>query len=101
MPSPPLSTFADEPQTLYQEAVVCKRLTHSNIVPLLGITPSPLQLISEWMPGGDLTEYIKKHPDTDRLDLVGAPPVASYPALIHTASYLISLKAFTSSTPVT
>ena len=53
------------------------------------------------MPGGDLTEYIKKHPDTDRLDLVGAPPVASDPALIHTASYLISLKAFTSSTPAT
>ena len=26
------------------------------------------------MPGGDLTEYIKKHPGADRLTLVGAPP---------------------------
>lgn len=49
-----------------------KRLAHPNIVPLLGITSTPLQLISEWMPGGDLTEYIKKNPDVDRLDLVGA-----------------------------
>jgi len=50
---------------------VWKRLAHPNIVPLLGITPTPLQLVSEWMPGGDLTEYIKSHPDTDRLGLVG------------------------------
>jgi hypothetical protein len=49
-------------------------LEHKNIVPLLGITLAPLQLISDWMPGGDLTEYIKKDPDVDRLDLVGAFP---------------------------
>ena len=38
---------------------------------LLGITSTPLQLISEWMLGGDLTEYIKKHPSANRLGLVG------------------------------
>ena len=26
------------------------------------------------MTGGDLTEYIKKHPNADRLSLVGVPP---------------------------
>ena len=26
------------------------------------------------MPGGDLTGYIDKYPDADRLDLVGVPP---------------------------
>ena len=52
-----------------------KRLKHENIVSLLGITLTPLQLISDWMPGGDLTEYIRNHPDVDRLDLVGVPPV--------------------------
>ena len=52
-----------------------KRLAHPNIVPLLGITPSPLQLISEWMPGGDLTDYIKKSPDVNRVGLVSIPPV--------------------------
>ena len=48
-----------------------KCLDHKNIVPLLGITESPLQLISEWMPGGHLTEYIGDHPDANRLGLVG------------------------------
>ena len=80
---------------------MCKRLTHPNIVPLLGITPDPLQLISEWMPGGDLTDYIKKHPDADRVGLVGTLLVVSDPTLTPTTSYLISLKAFISSTPVT
>ena len=88
-------------QTLYQEAVVWKRLVHPNIVPLLGITPEPLQLISEWMPGGDLTEYIKKHPGAHRVGLVGTLLVVSDPTLTPTTSYLISLEAFTSSTPAT
>ena len=53
-----------------------KRLTHPNILPLLGITVTPLQLISDWMSGGDLPDYIKKHPDADRLGLVGTPSAA-------------------------
>jgi len=58
---------------------VWKRLDHQNIVPLLGITFTPLQLISEWMPNGNLTEYIRTHPETDRLELVGVPrPVLDY-----------------------
>ena len=48
-----------------------KRLTHPNIVPLLGVTSTPLQLISQWMTGGALTEYIKKNPIADRVVLVG------------------------------
>ncbi|KAF9644753.1 kinase-like protein [Thelephora ganbajun] len=53
-----------------REAVIWKRLKHPNILPLLGVTTSPLQLISDWIPGGNLQEYIKKHPDTDRLQLL-------------------------------
>ena len=60
---------------------MCKRLTHPNIVPLLDITPDPLQLISGWMPGGDLTDYIKKHSDVDRVGLVGVPFFGSDPTL--------------------
>ena len=78
-----------------------KRLEHHNIVPLLGITPTPLQLISKWMPGGDLTEYIKKNPDADRLGLVNSPAVVSNPALTPAISYAISLKVFTFFTPAT
>ena len=52
-----------------------KHLIHPNIVPLLGMTSAPLQLVSEWIFGGDLTEHIKKYPSTDRLNLVRAPPL--------------------------
>jgi len=52
-----------------------KRLTHPNILPLLGITITPLQLVSNWMPGGDLPGYIEKRSDADRLKLVGVSPV--------------------------
>ena len=38
------------------------------------MTSTPLQLVSEWMPGGDLTEYIGKHPETDRPGLVRVFP---------------------------
>ena len=50
-----------------------KHLSHPNIVPLLGITIAPPQLISNWMSGGDLPEYIGKHSGVDRLKLVGVP----------------------------
>jgi len=56
-----------------------KYLTHPNILPLLGITISPFQLISDWMPGGDLPEYIRKNPDVDRLGLVCISPVVFTP----------------------
>lgn len=51
-----------------------KRLEHKNIVHLLTITTDPLQLISEWMPGGGLTDFIGKHPDANRFGLVGIRP---------------------------
>ena len=57
-------------QTFHQVTVVWKHLTHPNIVPLLGVTINPPQLISDWMPGGSLTEYISSHQDTDRMSLV-------------------------------
>ena len=50
-----------------------KRLKHKNVVLFLGITPTPLQVISKWMSSENLTEYIKKHPDANRRLLVGAP----------------------------
>lgn len=78
-----------------------KYLKHQNIVPLLGVTSTPFQIISDWMPGGNLTEYIKKHPDADRLDIVDAPPIASDPTLTPATSFLASLKAFVSFTPTT
>jgi hypothetical protein len=80
---------------------VWKCMKHKNIVPLLGVTSAPLQLISDWMPGGELTEHIEQHPNADRLGLVGPNFVVFNPMLIPTASCLISLKAFTFSIPAT
>ena len=48
-----------------------KHLTHPNIVPLLCVTVTPFRFISDWMPGGDLLEYIEENPDADRLRFVG------------------------------
>ena len=47
-----------------------KHLAHPNIVSLLGATIDPLELVSDWMPGGDLPEYIAQHQNTNRLSLV-------------------------------
>jgi len=54
-------------------AAVWKNLAHPNIVPLLGVTTDPVQLVSGWMPDMDLTGYITNHPGTDRLSLVSVP----------------------------
>src|SRR5579872_4614149 len=59
------------PQILCKEAIMWKRLNHPNILPLLWITLDPLQLISEWMPGGELPQYIKERPHASRIGLVG------------------------------
>ena len=81
--------------------MIWKRLEHKTIVPLLGITTAPPQLISEWMPSGELTKYIGKHPDANRLDLVSIPPLGSGPILTPAPSYVMSLRAFTIFTLVT
>ena len=77
-----------------------KRLEHRNIVPFLGITTTPFQLISEWMPGGTLTEHVREHPDADRHRLVGVPPVVLNPIPTPNTRYPMLLAAFTISIPV-
>lgn len=61
-------------QDFLRVAVLWKHSVHPNIVPLLGATTSPLQLVSDWVSGVDLTGYITDHPGVDRLGLVGVPP---------------------------
>ncbi|KAF9644933.1 kinase-like protein [Thelephora ganbajun] len=57
-------------ETFHQVAVTWKHLAHPNIVPLLGVTIDPFELISDRMPGRNLTEYIMNHPDADRIPLL-------------------------------
>jgi len=62
-----------------------KRLTHPNIVPFKGVTLDPLQIVSEWMPGGDLTDYISLNPQANRINLVSPflPPPPRNTVLFH------------------
>ncbi|KAF9643029.1 kinase-like protein [Thelephora ganbajun] len=53
-----------------QEVVIWKYLEHPNILPLRGVTMNPLQLVSNWMPNGNLSDYIQNNPDADRLGLI-------------------------------
>jgi len=79
-PSPPPCPLSlTENQIFCQEAVVWKRLTHPNVLPLLGVTVTPFQLVSNWMSGGDLPDFLKKNPDADRLGLVRVPYVVLIP----------------------
>ena len=76
------SHFLRIAQTFYREAVTWKHLNHPNIVPFLGATFDPLQLVSAWMPGGSLTEYIKEHPLKSRLVLVCFVLLHRFPSLL-------------------
>ena len=57
-------------QSFFREAVVWKRLKHPNVVPFIGVTRDPLQIVSEWMPNGTLAEYLERNPGANRISLV-------------------------------
>jgi len=59
-----------------------KHLKHPNIVPLLGVTTDPFQLISEWVSNGDLPGYIRTSPGADRLGLVSVLTAVFIPCLL-------------------
>ena len=50
-----------------------KALRHPNILPLIGVTMSEVQfaMISDWMVNGNINDFVRAHPDVDRLELVG------------------------------
>jgi serine/threonine protein kinase len=51
---------------------VWKRLQHPNIVPFLGVPTNipPFEIVCEWMENHRITEYVRKNPGADRVDLV-------------------------------
>ena len=52
-----------------------KVLCHPNVLPLLGVIMSETQLamVSEWMPDGNINQFVKTHWDANRFDLVRSP----------------------------
>ena len=53
------------------------RLDHPNILRCFGITPDPLQVVTEWVPDGSVIEYVRTHRNADRVCLVSP---LTYPA---------------------
>ena len=64
--------FDDSRQRLFPEIVIWGRLSHPNVLPVLGISPnlSPLCVITEWMIDGNIMDFMSKHPEANRLRLV-------------------------------
>jgi serine/threonine protein kinase len=53
--------------------VVCRNLSHANILPFLGVSATesqPLCLVSKWMPNGNISEFLKRDGQFDRRPLV-------------------------------
>jgi len=46
---------------------------HPNVLPLIGVIMNEAQfaMVSEWMTNGSINEFVKGHPEVDRLGLVG------------------------------
>jgi serine/threonine protein kinase len=52
--------------------VTWKTLWHPNILSLIGVMMSETQfaMVSDWMGNGNLSDFVKAHPDVNRLELV-------------------------------
>ena len=75
-----LTCASDGPlKRLFHEIVIWRRLTHPNVLPVLGISPKlfPLCIVSEWMIDGNIMDFTLNHPEVNRLRLVRRPSFLS------------------------
>lgn len=91
-------SFKQTLQILCKRVAIRKHLAHPNVVQFLGATLHPPQLVSVWVPSRGLTEYVRAHPEENRLKLVGSLPVVTGEDLILFSRYVMSLRAWTIST---
>ena len=66
----------DAIQRFYHEVVLWKQFGHPNLLPLLGTTKTvhTLMMVSEWMEGGTIMDFVTAFPETNRLKLVRTLP---------------------------
>lgn len=58
-------------QRLCKEVITWKWLRHPNILPLLGVvTVNRFRMVSEWMPNGNINEFVKDRPNANLQQLV-------------------------------
>ena len=67
-----IPAFNNSWQRLFQEIIIWRRLSHPNVLPVLGVSPKlfPLCVITEWMVDGNIMDFTQKHPEVNRLRLV-------------------------------
>ncbi|KAG8917197.1 hypothetical protein FRC01_002614 [Tulasnella sp. 417] len=90
-----LPTGLDKPQTtkkllqrLKRELQIWMRFDHPNVAPLLGFTfNQEIAIISPWFGNGNVSEYLRAHPEVNRLKLVQG--VASGLAYLHSSTPVI------------
>jgi len=72
-------------QRLCQEIICWKHLSHPNILPLLGVSlsahPRCFRIFTEWMSNGNVIQYARSNPETNRLRLVSSLAVSLQPFL--------------------
>ena len=63
-------------QRLCREVIGWKHLIHPNVLPLLGVSmvagSNRFNILTDWIPGGNLVQYAKSNPEVNRLRLVSA-----------------------------
>ena len=59
-------------QGFCKEFVSWKALRHPNVLPLLGVimTETESSMVSEWMPNGNINQFVAAHRDANRFELV-------------------------------
>lgn len=59
-----------------KEVVMWRYLRHPNVLPLIGVMKSENEFatVSDWMVNGNINEYVKAHPEVDRLMLLTGVP---------------------------
>lgn len=82
-------TVIDWFQDLIREAILWKMLNHPNILPFLGLYASEQRwkipcLVSPWISGGNVHEFLRRYPNHNREDLVlrRLSPFKRWPAII-------------------
>ena len=63
-----------DPKLLVEEVVGWKWLQHENILPFVGVMLAPplFSIVSERMENGNIMNFVKTHPDHNRLRLVSS-----------------------------
>ena len=56
------------------EIALWVKLDHPNILRCSGVTPKPLQIVTEWMENGPVMEYVQNDKSADRISLVSKLP---------------------------